>query len=129
VFMHRPLHGRGAKEKDELGPDSVAAIHALHELLDWKDAKHWKYPKLSLVLASHEHLFFAGSGMAAAAGGSLTRRDPSANGPNYLVSGGAGAPLAHGGEFHFLRIAVNGPTVSVTYVPVADSSSNCSDAK
>lgn len=123
VFMHRPLHG--AKSKDELGPDTVKEIEKFRSLLDPKDHKHWKYPKLSLVLASHEHLFYAYDPDKAMKGGTLSRRDPSINGPNFLVSGGAGAPLANGGRFHYLAIAVNGNEVTVTYVPVDDSSSNC----
>jgi hypothetical protein len=59
-------------------------------------------------------------------GGTLTRKDPSPDGPNFLVSGGAGAPLADGGHFHYLTIDVNGDRVTATYVPVEDSSSNCS---
>jgi len=123
VFMHRPLHG--AKSKDELGPDKVKEIAKFRALLDPKDRKHWKYPKLSLVLASHEHRFYAYDPDKAMQEGSLTRRDPSLEGPNFLVSGGAGAPLADGGHFHYVTIAVNGDTVTATYVPVDDTSSNC----
>ncbi|SRR5581483_6924528 len=124
AFMHRPLHG--AKAKDELGPDDVKEIAAFRALLDPKDRTHWKYPKLSLVLASHEHLFYAYDPDTAMKGGTLTRKDPSPDGPNFLVSGGAGAPLADGGHFHYLTIDVNGDRVTATYVPVEDSSSNCS---
>ena len=124
VFMHRPLHA--VKSDDELGPPSVKQIGKFRALLDPQDASHWKYPKLSIVLASHEHLFYAYDPDAAMKDGTLTRRDPASGGPNFLVSGGAGAPLANGGHFHYLTIAVNGDSVTVTYVPVDDSSSNCS---
>ena len=124
VFMHRPLHG--AKSKDELGPGDVKSIKAFRALLDPAGQKHWKYPKLSLVLASHEHLFYAYDPGKAMAGGTLTRKDPSPGGPAFLVSGGAGAPLADGGAFNYLTVQVSGDTVTVTYVPVTDTSSNCS---
>ena len=123
VFMHRPLHG--AKSKDELSPDNVKEIEKFRSLLDPKDRSHWKYPKLSLVLASHEHLFYAYDPDKAMEAGTLTRKDPSSHGPNFFVSGGAGARLADGGHFHHLTIAVNADLVTVTYVPVDDSSSNC----
>jgi Calcineurin-like phosphoesterase len=124
VFMHRPLHG--AKSKDEIGPVGVKEIDKFRGLLDWKDAKHWKYPKLSLVLGSHEHLFYAYDPNGDMKQGTLTRRDPSPLGPNYLVSGGAGAPLAEGGHFNYLRVAVKDSEVTAAYVPVEDLVGNCS---
>ena len=33
-------------------------------------------------------------------------------GPGFLVSGGAGAPLAGGGHFHYLTVTVDGRALS-----------------
>jgi hypothetical protein len=125
VFMHRPLHG--LKSKDEIGPSSVKQIAKLRKLLMPSSGKTWKYPKVSFVFASHEHLFYnydpAGKlGQT----GPFTRTDPSANGPSYLVTGGAGAPLnSHGGYYHYLTVDVNGATVTTTIHKITDTGSNC----
>jgi Calcineurin-like phosphoesterase len=125
VFMHRPLHG--AKSKDELGPSSVKQIGKFQSLLETKKGKDSKYPKLSFVLASHEHLFYAYDSDGVPEGQTtFSRKDPSSKGPSFLVSGGAGAPLADGGHFHYLNVSVEGENVTATYVPITDTSSNCS---
>lgn len=124
VFMHRPLHG--AKSKDELGPSSVKEIGKFRSLLEPQKGKHWKYPKLSFVFASHEHLFYAyDPDSTLGEHDTFSRKDPSSKGPSFLVSGGAGAPLAGGGHFHYLTVKVDGDSVTAKYVPIGDTSSNC----
>jgi len=126
VFMHRPLHG--LKSKDEIGPSSLKQIAKLRKLLTPTSGKSWKYPKVSFVFASHEHLFYNydPTGKAGQTG-PFTRTEPSPNGPGYLVTGGAGAPLnSHGGYYHYLTVTVNGSTVTATINHITDTSSNCS---
>jgi hypothetical protein len=125
VFMHRPLHG--LKSKDEIGPSSVKQIAKLRKLLTPSGGKTWKYPKVSFVFASHEHLFYNydPTGKLGQTG-PFTRTDPSASGPSYVVTGGAGAPLnSHGGYYHYLTVAVNGSTVTTTIHRITDTASNC----
>ena len=125
VFMHRPLHG--AKSKDELGPSSAKEIAKLQSLLEPGQGV-WKYPKLSFVFASHEHLFyFYDPNGKAGQQGPFSRTDPSASGPSYVVSGGAGAPLSSAGHYHYLSVTVSGANVAATYMPINDSSSNCTN--
>ncbi|MCU1245128.1 MAG: putative phosphohydrolase, partial [Acidobacteria bacterium] len=125
VFMHRPLHG--LKSKDEIGPSSVKQIAKLRKLLTPTAGSAWKYPKVSFVFASHEHLFYNydPTGKAGQTG-PFTRTDPSPDGPGYLVTGGAGAPLnSHGGYYHYLTVTVSGNTVTATINHITDTSSNC----
>ena len=87
----------------------------------------WKYTKLSFVFASHQHLFyFYDPTGKIGQKGPFTRTDPSSNGPSFIVTGGAGAPLSSGGYFHYLTVNVSGNNVTVTIVPISDTSSNCS---
>jgi 3',5'-cyclic AMP phosphodiesterase CpdA len=104
VFMHHPIHA--------LKPDhqlDAASAKALTDLF----AKH---PNVSYVLAGHEHVYFnpQDPGNITTAPG---RTDPAAP-PTYLVTGGAGAPLASGanGFHHYLVFAVNGNAIEVTLV-------------
>jgi hypothetical protein len=127
VFMHRPLHGYATK--DELGPDSVKQIAKLRKLLTLSAGKPWKYPKVSFVFASHEHLFYNYDPTGKLGqSGPFTRTDPSADGPSYLVTGGAGAPLnSHGGYYHYLTVTVDGAAVTATIHRIDDTSTNCPD--
>jgi hypothetical protein len=125
VFMHRPLNG--SKSKDDLGPTSVPQIAKVYSLLQPTSGTTWKYTKLSFVFASHQHLFyFYDPTGKIGQKGPFTRTDPSSNGPSYIVTGGAGAPLSSGGYFHYLKVSVSGNNVTVTIVPINDTSSNCS---
>ncbi|HWS71696.1 MAG TPA: metallophosphoesterase [Thermoanaerobaculia bacterium] len=125
VFMHRPLHG--LQSKDEIGPSSVKQIAKLRKLLTAASGKTWKYPKVSFVFASHEHLFYNYDPTGKVGqNGPFTRTDPSASGPSYLVTGGAGAPLnAHGGYYHYLTVTVDGASVTATIHRIDDTASNC----
>ena len=79
VFMHRPLHG--LKTKDEIGPSSVKQIAKLRKLLTPAGGKTWRYPKVSFVFASHEHLFYNYDPTGKVGqSGPFMRTDPSANG-------------------------------------------------
>jgi hypothetical protein len=116
VFMHRPVNGE--KSKDNIGPTSVKQIGKLYKYLS--DATD--YPKLSVVFASHEHLFYMYDPKGTLGQkGPYTRTDPSSNGPFFIVTGGAGAPLSSSGTglfFHYLVVNVNNNNVTVTVVPV-----------
>jgi hypothetical protein len=113
VFMHHPIKPvRQGSQLNKENADELAALFA-------------KYPNVSFVIAGHEHLYYNASG------NTLTpapRTNPSAGGPGYLVSGGAGAPLDGcpssaskncSGRNHYLVFQVNGNTVSVKVVIVA----------
>jgi len=119
VFMHRPLNGE--KSMDDIGPASVTQIATLHSYLQPVSGQTWSYPKLSFVFASHEHLFyFYDPTGKVGQSGPFQRTDPSSAGPGYIVTGGAGAPLANGtgSYFHYLTVNVSGNDVTVTIVPV-----------
>jgi hypothetical protein len=113
--MHHPI--MPAKSESGLNQANAAALQALF----------MKYPNVSYVIAAHEHLYFNATGTTLAPS---DRRDPSAGGPSYLVSGGAGAPLescpgnagANCGSFnHYLVFEVDGDTVKVQVVPVSST--------
>jgi Calcineurin-like phosphoesterase len=115
VFMHHPI--MPARSSSGLNSANASALQALFQ----------QYPNVSYVIAAHEHLFFNATGTAMAPS---DRQDPSANGPSYLVSGGAGAPLsscpgsagARCGSFnHYLVFEVDQDTVKVQVVPVSPS--------
>jgi calcineurin-like phosphoesterase family protein len=120
VFMHRPLNG--SKSKDDIGPVSVPQIAKLYSLLTGTTIT-----KLSFVFASHQHLFyFYDPTGKVGQKGPFKRTDPSKKGPDFIVTGGAGAPLSSGGYFHYLTVKVDGDKVKVTIVPITDTSTNCS---
>jgi len=62
------------------------------------------------VLASHEHLYY--NPQTGDITSPLSRTDPSARSPFYLVSGGAGGPLEgtpkDGGFYHYLVFQIKG---------------------
>ena len=87
-----------------------------------------QYPNVSYVIAADEHLYFNATGTTLCP---ADRQDPSTQGPSYVVSGGAGAPLdtcpsgsgANCGSFnHYLLFEVDQATVKVQVIPLA---ANC----
>jgi hypothetical protein len=128
VFMHRPIHGEASK--NNLGPSSVKQIARLYAYLQPRSGMTWTYTKLSYVFASHEHLFHMHDPTGELGQkGPFSRTDPSSTGPNFVVTGGAGAPLANNGTgrfFHYLVVNVNGKNVTMMLVPVTNISSSCS---
>jgi hypothetical protein len=116
VFMHHPI--MPAKSSSGLNPDNAGALEALFK----------KYPNVSYVIAAHEHLYYNATGTTLTP---ADRQDPSAEGPSYLVSGGAGAPLescpasagARCGSFnHYLVFEVDQSAVKVQVVQVSPGS-------
>jgi hypothetical protein len=118
LFMHHPI--MPVRSRSALNKSNADALQALFK----------QYPNISYVVAAHEHLYYS------ATGASLTpsdRQDPSAQGPSYLVSGGAGAPLdtcpgsagSRCGSFnHYLVFEVDQSTVKVQVVQVPSSPKN-----
>jgi calcineurin-like phosphoesterase family protein len=100
VFMHHPI--KPASKGMRLNKENADTLEALFA----------KYPNVSYVIAAHEHLYFnAGGG----------------NGPIYVVSGGAGAPLGKcpsdvekkcSKTHHYLVFDVKGSQVDMKMVKV-----------
>ncbi|HKP05067.1 MAG TPA: metallophosphoesterase [Chthoniobacterales bacterium] len=116
VFMHHPI--MPAKSSSGLEPAIATALQTLFK----------NYPNVSYVIAAHEHLYYNATGTTLAP---VDRQDPSSQGPSYLVSGGAGAPLdtcpasacSNCGSFnHYLAFEVDGDTVKVQLVPIPSNS-------
>ena len=116
VFMHHPI--MPAKSSSGLEPAIATALQTLFK----------KYPNVSYVIAAHEHLYYNATGTTLAP---VDRQDPSSQGPSYLVSGGAGAPLdtcpasacSNCGSFnHYLAFEVDGDTVKVQLVQIPSNS-------
>ena len=112
VFMHHPI--KPLKSSSGLNPPNADALQALFQ----------KYSNVSYVIAAHEHLYYNATGPALAP---ADRSDPSDQGPTYLVSGGAGAPLdawpdsadSRCGSFnHYLVFEVSEATVKVQVIRV-----------
>jgi hypothetical protein len=112
VFMHHPI--KPAKSSSGLNPPNAATLQALFQ----------KYPNVSYVIAAHEHLYFNATGTALTP---TDRQDPSDQGPSFLVSGGAGAPLDNcpdgaapncGSFHHYLVFEVDKTKVKVEVVQV-----------
>ena len=115
VFMHHPI--MPARSSSALNPPNATALQALFK----------KYPNVSYVIAAHEHHYYNATGATLAPS---DRQDPSAQGPSYLVSGGAGAPLdncpggagSNCGSFnHYLAFEVDQATVKVQVIQVPSS--------
>jgi Calcineurin-like phosphoesterase len=94
VFMHRPIYAEKSSSRLIKG-----CRDELKKLFD-------KYPNIRLVAASHEHLFYQPA--KSAKSGSTA--------PVYVVSGGAGAPLAKGGYYNYLVVTVAGDQVTFKVV-------------
>jgi hypothetical protein len=97
ILMHRPIYAQKASSRlTKSCRDELEALFA-------------KYPNIRYVLASHEHLFYQPA--------KLDHPAP----PAYLVSGGAGAPLAKGGFYNYLVFTVDGSQVTWTMVKPGDT--------
>jgi hypothetical protein len=116
VFMHHPI--MPAKSSSALNPANAQALQTLFA----------QYPNVSYVIAAHEHLYYNATGTTLTP---ADRQDPSSNGPSYLVSGGAGAPLdacpnnrgANCAAYHhYLVFEVDKDTVKVQVIPLTASS-------
>jgi hypothetical protein len=92
ILMHRPIYAQ--KASSQLAKSCRDQLEKL-----FAGTKNVRY-----VLASHEHLFYQPS--------QLDHPAP----PSYVVSGGAGAPLAKGGFYNYLVFTVDGSQVSFTMV-------------
>ena len=112
VFMHHPI--MPARSGSALNSANAQALQALFA----------RYPNVSYVIAAHEHLYYNATGTTLKP---VDRQDPSPNGPSYLVSGGAGAPLdscpsgagANCAAYnHYLVFEVDKDTVRVQVVKV-----------
>jgi len=99
ILMHRPIYAQK--------PSSRLTKSCRDEL----ETLFAKYPNIRYVLASHEHLFYQPA--------TLDHAPP----PAYLVSGGAGAPLAAGGFYNYLVFTVDGSQVTWKMVKPGDTAS------
>jgi 3',5'-cyclic AMP phosphodiesterase CpdA len=121
LFMHRPIHddgghqiGNGKTDTSAYGTQVEAFRH---------DIDHGGYKKLLFVFSSHDHRYYLYPTTA-----SLSGTSPGAGGePTFLVTGGAGAPLAGckkggtgspGAYYHYLKVSVDGANVAITVVPL-----------
>jgi hypothetical protein len=95
VLMHRPIYAQ--KKSSRLAKSCRDELEKLFA----------KYPNVRYVLASHEHLFYQPA--------QLDHPAP----PSYVVSGGAGAPLAKGGFYNYLVFTVDGSQVTFKMVKPA----------
>jgi hypothetical protein len=113
LFMHRPLNASPVNPSGQL---AKASRDPLKAILD-DTAKN---PNLSIVFASHQHLFYLHAKDKPYQTGPFQRTDPAGVKPAYIVSGGAGAPLTKkstpqtGGYHNYLMVQVNGADVTVT---------------
>ena len=112
VFMHHPI--KPAKKGSRLNKENADELEALFA----------KYHNVTYVIAAHEHLYFNASGDTIQP---HSKKSPSSDGPTYLVSGGAGAPLDScpsdaekncSSSYHYLVFEVNGDKVDVKVVMV-----------
>jgi hypothetical protein len=99
ILMHRPIYA--AKASSRLTKSCRDQLETLFA----------KYPNIRYVLASHEHLFYQPI--------KLDHPAP----PSYLVSGGAGAPLATGGFYNYLVFTVDGGQVTWKMVKPGEAAS------
>jgi len=113
VFMHRPLQASPVNPDGQLADASREPLKAI---LDDTAG----LPNLSVVFASHQHLFYYHDKDKPFQTGPFHRADPAGAKPAYIVSGGGGAPLtkkatpATGGYHNYLLVQVKGADVTVT---------------
>jgi Calcineurin-like phosphoesterase len=121
VFMHHPI--MPVRSRSALNLANSDALQALFK----------QYPNVSYVVAAHEHLYFNATGTTLTP---AEREDPSAAGPSYVVTGGAGAPLdtcpdttdVRCGSFnHYLMFEVTGKKVKVEVVKASTNNRNKED--
>ena len=115
VFMHHPI--KPLKNSMRLNQENADQLEALFA----------KYKNVSYVIAAHEHLYFNASGDKLKP---KSKTSNSSDGPVYLVSGGAGAPLGNcpkqakncSNSHHYLVFEVNGKKVDVKVVMIPKKS-------
>lgn len=108
VFMHHPV--KPYHKKDGLDSASVQALEKIFA----------GYKNVSYVISGHEHMYFNPQGDKTKLTDPPKRKDPSQP-PDYLVTGGAGAPLKKdtpGSFFHYLVFQVDGDTITPTLIKV-----------
>jgi hypothetical protein len=123
-FMHRPIKDKGGSQIGAPKGDTSdygKQVEAFRKLLD-----STKYPKMTFVFASHDHLLYVDPAPGNATG-PFTGSAPNKGKPVFIVTGGAGAPLSgckngKGGKpgafFHYLTVTVSGSSVTVNVVPL-----------
>jgi hypothetical protein len=122
-FMHRPIKDKGDSQigAPKADTDYAAQIEAFRHLLD-----QGKYPKMTFVFASHDHLLYVDPAPSNPTG-PFTGSSPNKGKPVFIVTGGAGAPLSGckksgkgkaGAFFHYMTVTVNGANVTVNVVPL-----------
>lgn len=118
VFMHRPIHDPSDSAIGPLGGDwSTPYGQRLKNFLNLFANAGTQYPKLDVVFASHHHLLY----VYPKPGDRKGPFKPPKNGPLYIVTGGAGAPLSgckkgklkKGAFYHYLTVDVDGAEVKV----------------
>jgi hypothetical protein len=115
VFMHRPVRDDNSHQ---MQPDPVDQNSAYgKQVIAFTTAVNaLAKGKVAYVFASHDHRYYQ-----ATAGGAGTA--------GFVVTGGAGAPLSGcdkgagrpGAYFHYLQVSVNGTNVTVTVVPLTNT--------
>jgi hypothetical protein len=123
-FMHRPIKDKGGSQIGAPKGDTSdygTQVEAFRKLLD-----STKYPKMTFVFASHDHLLYVDPASSNPTG-PFTGSSPNKGKPVFIVTGGAGAPLSGckngtggkpGAFFHYLTVTVNGSSVTVNVVPL-----------
>jgi hypothetical protein len=123
-FMHRPIHDDNGSQlaAPTAGTPYANQLAQFCALLD-----NNTHPKVTFVFASHDHRLFVYP-TPANANGPFTRSVPANGNPTFIVTGGAGAPLEGcksgssarppGAYYHYLSVAVDGPNVTATVVPL-----------
>ncbi|HWW62336.1 MAG TPA: metallophosphoesterase [Thermoanaerobaculia bacterium] len=118
VFMHRPIHDPTDSAIGPLGGDGTTPYaQRLDQFLNVFKNAGVQYPKLDVVFASHHHLLYVYPKPEHAKGPFTLPK----NGPLYIVTGGAGAPLSgckkgklkKGAFYHYLTVEVDGAKVKV----------------
>jgi 3',5'-cyclic AMP phosphodiesterase CpdA len=115
VFMHHPI--MALKKSMQLNQENADQLQTLFT----------KHKNVSYVIAAHEHLYFNASGDKLKP---PSKTSDSPDGPVYLVSGGAGAPLGNcpkharncSNSHHYLVFEVNGKKVDVKVVMIPKKS-------
>ena len=119
-FMHRPIHDDNGSQMEPTTAGTAYADRLIQfrSLLDTNT-----HPKVTFVFASHDHRLWVYP-TPSNADGPFTRSAPTTDNPTFIVTGGAGAPLEGcpgtppGAYFHYLSVAVDGPSVTVTVNPL-----------
>jgi 3',5'-cyclic AMP phosphodiesterase CpdA len=102
VFMHHPIKPK----KSDMGLNKANADELVSLFA--------KYHNISYVFASHDHLYY--NPQTGDTTAPPNRTAPSKDPPYYLISGGAGAPLAKGGSHNYLVVSVDGNSIKVRMV-------------